>query len=88
MGFDGIEGAVRPGGHVIPETVADELPKLVEALEAKSLKFTVMTTSINEVSDEQATEKILRTAAAHGVKRFRMGYYKYDLKKPVRAQLD
>ena len=88
MGFDGIDGAVRPGGHVIPETVADELPKLVEALEAKSLKFTVMTTSINEVSDEQATEKILRTAAAHGVKRFRMGYYKYDLKKPVRAQLD
>lgn len=88
MGFDGIEGAVRPGGHVVPETVEDELPKLVAALKANALKFTVMTTSINEVSDEQATEKILRTAAAQGVKRYRMGYYKYDLKKPIRAQLD
>ncbi len=88
MGFDGIEGAVRPAGHVVPETVEDNLPKLVEALRANSLKFTVMTTSLTEVSDEQATEKILRTAAAQGVKRYRMGYYKYDLKKPVRAQLD
>jgi len=88
MGFDGIEGAVRPGGHVLPEKVEEDLPKLVEALEAESLAFTVMTSAINEVSDEQSTEKILRTAAANGVKRFRMGYYKYDLKKPIRAQLD
>ncbi len=87
MGFDGIEGAVRPKGHVLPERVTEDLPKLTDALKAHSLRFTVMTTAINEVSDEQATETILRTAAANGVERYRMGYYKYDLKKPIRAQL-
>ncbi len=47
-----------------------------------------MTSAINEVSAEQMTEKVLRTAAAAGVKRYRMGYYKYDLGKPIRPQLD
>ncbi len=88
MGFDGIEGAVRPKGQVLPERVEEDLPKLVEALKAAGLAFSVMTTAINEVSAEQLTEKILRTAAAAGVKRYRMGYYRYDLKKPIRPQLD
>ena len=88
MGFDGIEGAVRPKGHVVPEKVDEDMPKLAEALKAEGLSLTVMTTSINEVSAEQQTEKILRAAAAAGVSRYRMGYYKYDLGKPIRAQLD
>lgn len=88
LGFNGIEGAVRPKGHVEPERIDEDLPRLVEALKARGLSFTVMTTSINEVSDEQHTEKVLRAAAALGVKRFRMGYYLYDLSRPVRPQLD
>jgi sugar phosphate isomerase/epimerase len=88
MGFDGIEGAVRPKGHVVPERVDEDLPRLAEALRAEGLSFTVMTTAINEVSTEQMTEKILRAAAAAGVKRYRMGYYRYDLTKPIRPQLD
>ncbi|MBP6782258.1 MAG: sugar phosphate isomerase/epimerase [Verrucomicrobiales bacterium] len=88
MGFDGIESAVRPKGHVVPERVEEDLPKMVEALKAEKLNLTIITSAINEVSDEQFTEKLLRTAAALGVKRFRMGYYKYDLNKPIRAQLD
>ncbi len=88
LGFDGIEGAVRPGGHVVPERVEEDLPKLVEALKAEGLVLTVMTSAINEVSAGQHTERVLRAAAALGVKRYRMGYYKYDLKKPVRPQLD
>lgn len=88
LGFEGIEGAVRPGGHVVPERVEEDLPKMVGALKAEGLALTVMTTAINEVSAEQHSEKLLRTAAALGVKRFRMGYYKYDLKRPVRPQLD
>lgn len=87
MGFHGIEGAVRPKGHVLPEKVNEDLPKLAEALRAEGLSFSVMTTAINEVSAEQQTEKILRAAAAAGVKRYRMGYYQYDLTRPIRAQL-
>ena len=33
MGFDGIEATVRDGGHVLPERVEEDLPRLVGALE-------------------------------------------------------
>lgn len=88
LGFDGIEAPVRPGGHVLPEKVEDDLPKMVAALKANDLNLTVLTSGINEVSEEQRTEAVLRTAAGLGVKRFRMSYYKYDLNRPIRPQVD
>ncbi|MEO0414423.1 MAG: TIM barrel protein, partial [Verrucomicrobiota bacterium] len=33
------------------------------------------------------TESVLRTAAELGIKRFRMGYFKYDLAAPIPAQI-
>jgi sugar phosphate isomerase/epimerase len=87
MGMDGVESPIRPKGHIEPEHVEDELPKYVEALKKQGLELMIMTSGINEVSQEQRTEAVLRTAAALGVKRFRMNYYKYDLKKPIWAQL-
>lgn len=88
LGFDGVESAVRPKGQVESERVADDLPRLINALQAEGLKMTVMTSALSEVSEEQFTEKVLRTAAGLGVKRYRMGYYRYDLTKPIRPQLD
>lgn len=88
MGFQGIEAPVRPKGQVEPGSVEEDLPKLVEALKKEGLVITVLTSGINEVSDEQHTEKVLRTAAALGIKRFRMSYFNYDLKKPILPQLD
>ncbi|MCB1089354.1 MAG: sugar phosphate isomerase/epimerase, partial [Verrucomicrobiae bacterium] len=88
LGFDGVEAPVRPKGQVEPERVEEDLPKFIAALKAKGLEMTVLTSGINEVSEEQRTEAVLRTAAAQGVKRFRMLYYKYDLTKPIRPQLD
>lgn len=87
MGVDGIEAPVRPGGHIEPERVEDELPKLVGELKKRGLNLTIMTSGINEVSATQRTEAVLRTAAALGVKRFRMLYYKYDLSQPIWPQL-
>ena len=40
------------------------------------------------MSKEQNTEQVLLTAKALGVQRYRMLYFKYDLKKPIQAQLD
>jgi sugar phosphate isomerase/epimerase len=88
IGVDGVEVPVRPKGHIEPAAVPDELPKLVEALKAKGLELTILTSGINEVSNEQHTESVLKTAAALGVKRFRMAYYRYDLNKPIRPQVD
>ena len=79
MGFNGIEATVRPGGHVLPERVEKDLPRLVEALKTRDLSVMVMATRINEISDKQRTKAILRTAASLGIPRFRMGRYKYKL---------
>lgn len=87
-GLDGIEAPVRPGGHVEPERIEDDLPKLVEALKKRGLEMTIMTSGINQVSKDQNTETVLRTAAKLGVKRFRMLYFKYDLNKPILPQIE
>ncbi|MHB1081662.1 MAG: sugar phosphate isomerase/epimerase family protein [Prosthecobacter sp.] len=86
-GFNGVEAPIRPKGHIEPEKVADELPKFIDALKKQGMEMTIMTSGINEVSKEQHTEEVLRTAAKLGVKRFRMNYYKYDLKQPIWEQL-
>jgi len=87
MGFDGVEAPIRPKGHIEPAEVPDKLPAFVEALHEEGLKMTVLASGINEVSKEQHTEAVLRTAAALGVKRYRTSYFKYDLDKPIRPQL-
>ncbi|PQO31628.1 TIM barrel protein [Blastopirellula marina] len=86
IGFDGIEAPIRIGGHIEPENVADELPKFVEALKKRGLTIDVLTSSINSVDSPNA-EETLKVAKALGIPRYRMNYYKYDLKKPVTRQL-
>ena len=89
-GIMAIEAPVRPKGgtHVDIEKVADELPKLAEALKKRGIEIAVLTSGINAVSKEQHTEEVLRTAKAVGIPRFRMDWYPYDFKKPLWAQLD
>ncbi len=87
-GVNGIEAPIRTKGHIEPEKVVDELPKFIEALKQQNLEMTIMTSGISEVSAEQRTEEVLRTAAKLGVKRFRMGFIKYDLKQPIWEQLE
>jgi sugar phosphate isomerase/epimerase len=86
IGFDGIEATVRRGGKIEPDKAVDELPKLVDALAKRNLKVTMITTDVLR-ADERNTESVLRTAAKLGIPMYRMGFYKYDLKKPVMEQL-
>jgi sugar phosphate isomerase/epimerase len=86
MGFDGIEATVRRGGKIEPEKAVDELPKLVDALAKRNLKVMMITTDVLR-ADEPNTEPVLRTAAKLGIPMYRMGFYKYDLRKPVMEQL-
>jgi sugar phosphate isomerase/epimerase len=73
---------------VEPARVEEELPRLVEALKKVGCSLTILTSGITEASTAQHTEKVLRTAKALGVKRYRMGFCKYDLKQPILPQLD
>lgn len=85
-GFDGIEAPIRKGGHVAPVEAADKLPALAEALTARGLKLTIMASDIND-PDDPITRRVIRTAATLGIPQYRMAYYKYDLKKPIVAQV-
>jgi sugar phosphate isomerase/epimerase len=86
IGFDGIEATVRKGGKIEPGKAVDELPKLVDALAKRNLKITMITTDVLR-ADEPNTEPVLRTAGKLGIPMYRMGFYKYDLKRPVMEQL-
>lgn len=90
LGITSIEAPVRPKGgtHVDVDKIETELPKFVEALKKRGVSIVTITTGISEVSEKQHTEKVLRTAKALGIPRFRMDWYKYDLQKPIWPQLD
>lgn len=86
LGFDGIEGTIRPGGQILPEHVEEELPKLMAALKQHGLEMTIMASGINR-ADDPLSIKTLQTASKLGIKRYRMNYYRYDLNKPISRQL-
>lgn len=92
-GFDGVDLTVRPNGHVVPERVAEDLPKAVEAIKKAGLKVHMITTAITK-ADEPHTEAILKTAGSLGIAYYRMGWIEYDGKtgmeenlKAIREQL-
>jgi len=88
LGITGIEAPVRPGGHVEPAAVEEELPKLVEALKKCGVRITMLTSGINSVDKASNTEVVLRTAKALGIPRYRMNWYYYDNQKPIWPQFD
>ena len=87
IGFDGVDLTVRPGGHVLPERVEEDLPKAVEAIKQAGLQALMMTTAITDPRDPLTTS-ILKTAGRLGIRYYRMGYYRYDPARSVTAVLD
>ncbi len=77
VGFGGIDYSVRPGGHVVPERVVDDLPRAVECAHKAGLKVDMITTAIVDPADK-FTEPILATASKLGVKYYRLGSIAYD----------
>ncbi|MGH9326596.1 MAG: sugar phosphate isomerase/epimerase, partial [Terriglobia bacterium] len=45
-GFGGIDLTVRPGGHVLPERAATDLPKAVATIREEGLEVPMITTSL------------------------------------------
>ena len=81
-GFDGIDLTVRPDGHVEPERVADDLPKIAEAMKKVGKEIVMVTTAINN-ADEAHAAQILETAGKLGIGYYRMNWYKYDHSKSI-----
>lgn len=86
VGYQGIEATVRKGGQVLPERVEEDLPRLVDALRKQQLEVTTMATDISSVA-QPLTERVLKTAAKLGIKRYRFQAFHYDLSRPIGPQL-
>ncbi|MBC7369858.1 MAG: sugar phosphate isomerase/epimerase [Undibacterium sp.] len=80
IGWDGIECPLRAKGQIEPERAADEVPLFAAALRRRNRDIYIATTDITSVSQKH-TETVLRAVAKNGIKRIRLGFYKYDLKQ-------
>lgn len=76
LGISAVDLTCRAKGHVLPERVADDLPKAHERLKAAGIAIPMLTTEITEVAKGNA-EAILRTAAGLGIRFAKLGYYSY-----------
>jgi sugar phosphate isomerase/epimerase len=88
-GFDGADLTVRPGGYVDPTEVDVEaaLPEAVETFESRGLRVPMATTGVTG-ADEAAAEPTFRAAAASGIDRLKLGYWRYDGFGTIRDGLD
>lgn len=77
IGFDGIDLTVRPEGHVLPEKVAEDLPKAVDAVRKAGLDVYMLTTAINDPKHPH-TEAILKSAGKLGIGYYRTGWLPYQ----------
>lgn len=77
LGFDGLDVTVRQGGHVEPERVTQDLPKVAKIVRAAGLKIPMITAGIVD-ADSPGTEAIIRTASETGIPRYRWGWFSWS----------
>lgn len=87
IGFDAIDIAVRKGGHVEPERVAQDLPPLVASIRARSLEVPMITTDISDAETPHA-EEILQVIAKLGIRYYRWNTIRYAADQPIEVQLE
>jgi L-ribulose-5-phosphate 3-epimerase len=80
LGFAGIDLTVRAKGHVLPERVAEDLPRAVDALRKAGLEVPMITTDLTSASNAALT---LKTAARLGISYFKPGYWRYNATDPL-----
>ncbi len=84
-GITALDLTVRPGGHVEPAVARDALPAVVELLARFDMRIGMITTNILDAT-EPHTHDILTTAAALGIRHYKLGYYRYKGFGTLRAQ--
>ena len=77
LGFDGIDLTVREGGHVLPERVQEDLPKVARIVRAAGLDIPMITAGIVDAHSPHA-EAIIRTASELGIRRYRWGWFSWS----------
>ena len=83
-GYDGVQWTVRKGGHVAPENVAVDLPRLCKVARGFGLKCRTICTDIKP--GDATAETVLKVAADCGITMQRPAYFFYDAKTETFAQ--
>ncbi len=86
LDFEAVDLTCRPGGHVLPERVEDDLPKACELFKSAGIRVPMITTGIVDAGKDNA-EAIVKTAAALGIRYVKLGYYLYGDLLNMRARL-
>jgi len=87
IGFDGIDLSVRKGGHVEPDRVREDLPKLVASIRQHGLEVPMITTDIADTATPYA-EDVLKAMSELGIRYYRWASFRYDGKRPIEQQLE
>lgn len=82
MGFDGVDLTVRPNGHVLPERVAEDLPKAVEMIRKEGLSVPMITTDLKS-ADDPAARPTFAAMKQMGIELYKPGYWRYPKGMPV-----
>lgn len=82
MGFDGLDLTVRRKGHVLPENVAEDLPKAAEAMKKYGLAPKMMSTNVWD-ANKLVNKTVLETASKLGFTYYRTDWLKYLEDKPI-----
>lgn len=87
IGFDGIDLAVRKGGHVDPSRVKQDLPGLVALIRQHGLGVPMLTTDIVDTGTPHA-EDIVQCMSELDIHHYRWGGFKYTNDPSIPTQLD
>lgn len=87
MGFVGLDLTVRPGGHVLPENVKDDLPKAMADIKASGSNCSLITTAVTDKNNPMDMD-VLQTAAKLGISHYRSNWFSYDEAIPMENTLE
>ncbi len=87
MGFDGIDLTVRPKGHVLPERVAEDLPRALEAIRKAGSDVLMVTTDLKSAADA-AAEPTFAAMRGLGLKLYKVGYWRYSARERIEQTLE
>src|SRR5687767_2849133 len=87
IGFDGLDLTMRPGGHVKPENAEMGLAEARQVADAAKLSIPMVTTAVKS-ADSPHAEDVFAAAAHYGVRKLKLGYWRYQPFGTLVKQLD
>lgn len=87
LGFDGVELTVRPGGHILPERVDEDLPRAVDELREIGLAVPALVVEIHNRGEEYSAA-VCRAAGKVGATVLRTSSHRYRDFGTIREQME